>query len=303
MLAFINLAWRLMGPGGNAAPVAAFTADLTTLQEPTSMTVQFTDQSTNTPTSWLWDFGDGTTSTAQNPSKTYTAAGTYTVTLTATNAGGSDAETKTGYITVNPWYKVDSITAVGAYRAKGAASYAASKVNLPNPGVNNLAEGNGVVLWDATNGWQLTRAESKYLTTGIVPQKTWSALVRFAGAESGITGFIFGTDTSAGGGASFSVLRTSGGPIQYRNWATLTGTNYAVGVAGITPTDGYKDGIDDGDIVQTQTGIAPTIYIGCVNNAGVPAFFLTVNIQAIVFFNQALTPTQVATMATRMAAL
>ena len=62
--------------------------------------MQFTDQSTNTPTSWSWTFGDGGTSTAQNPSHTYTAAGTYTVTLTASNAYGSDGETKTGYITV-----------------------------------------------------------------------------------------------------------------------------------------------------------------------------------------------------------
>lgn len=64
-------------------------------------TVQFTDTSTNTPTSWLWDFGDSTSSTSQNPTKTYSTPGTYTVTLTATNAGGSDGETRTGYIVVS----------------------------------------------------------------------------------------------------------------------------------------------------------------------------------------------------------
>jgi hypothetical protein len=63
-------------------------------------TVQFTDASTNTPTSWLWNFGDATTSTLQNPTKTYSTPGTYTVTLTATNASGSDGETKSGYIVV-----------------------------------------------------------------------------------------------------------------------------------------------------------------------------------------------------------
>lgn len=66
-----------------------------------NLTVTFTDASTNDPTSWSWDFGDGGTSTSQNPSHTYTAAGTYTVELTATNAYGSDSETKTNYITVN----------------------------------------------------------------------------------------------------------------------------------------------------------------------------------------------------------
>jgi PKD repeat protein len=51
-------------------------------------------------TSWAWDFGDSTTSTSQNPTKTYSSPGTYTVSLTATNAGGSATHTKTGYVTI-----------------------------------------------------------------------------------------------------------------------------------------------------------------------------------------------------------
>ncbi|MBD3402043.1 PKD domain-containing protein [candidate division GN15 bacterium] len=82
-----------------AAPVADFSGSPTSGDEP--LAVQFTDLSTNSPTSWSWDFGDGVgTSTAQNPSYTYQTAGTYTVSLTATNAYGSDTETKTDYITV-----------------------------------------------------------------------------------------------------------------------------------------------------------------------------------------------------------
>ena len=79
-------------------PTAAFSGTPTSGSYP--LAVQFTDASTNEPTSWSWSFGDGGTSTAQSPSHTYTAAGTYTVTLTATNAGGSDDEVKAGYITV-----------------------------------------------------------------------------------------------------------------------------------------------------------------------------------------------------------
>ncbi len=80
-------------------PVADFVGSPTSGDYP--LTVNFTDQSTNSPTSWSWDFGDGVgTSTAQNPSYTYNAAGTYTVSLTATNAYGSDSETKLDYITV-----------------------------------------------------------------------------------------------------------------------------------------------------------------------------------------------------------
>ncbi len=83
------------------APVANFSASATSGTAP--LTVNFTDTSTNSPTSWAWDFtNDGSTdSTSQNPTHVYSAAGTYTVKLTATNAGGSDVETKTAYITVS----------------------------------------------------------------------------------------------------------------------------------------------------------------------------------------------------------
>jgi len=79
-------------------PVADFTATPTTGNAP--LTVQFTDNSTNDPTNWLWDFGDGSTSTQQNPAHTYTDPGTYTVTLTVSNAAGSDTAIKVGYIVV-----------------------------------------------------------------------------------------------------------------------------------------------------------------------------------------------------------
>jgi YD repeat-containing protein len=80
-------------------PVADFAANPTSGYAP--LTVAFTDSSTNNPTSWSWNFGDSGTSTLQNPSHEYTTPGTYTVSLTATNACGNDSETKTGYITVN----------------------------------------------------------------------------------------------------------------------------------------------------------------------------------------------------------
>lgn len=82
------------------APVAAFSANETTVLFGNS--VSFTDASTNSPTSWSWSFEGGTpsTSTSQNPTVVYNTPGTYNVTLTATNAQGSDVETKTNYITV-----------------------------------------------------------------------------------------------------------------------------------------------------------------------------------------------------------
>ena len=79
---------------------AAFAADATEVLPDTA--VQFEDLSTGSPIAWSWDLdGDAVVdSTAQNPSYIYTTLGTYTVTLTATYADGSDAETKADYISV-----------------------------------------------------------------------------------------------------------------------------------------------------------------------------------------------------------
>jgi PKD repeat protein len=80
-------------------PVAEFTATPTSGTAP--LTVQFTDLSTNDPISWNWDFGDGATSTIQDPNHIYTVAGSFTVMLTTSNLAGNDTETKTGYIIVS----------------------------------------------------------------------------------------------------------------------------------------------------------------------------------------------------------
>jgi len=85
---------------GNASqtPVAAFSASPTSGNSPLNVT--FTDSSTGSPTAWSWSFGDGTSSTSQNPVHTYSAAGNYTVALTVTNAAGNNTTTKSNYITV-----------------------------------------------------------------------------------------------------------------------------------------------------------------------------------------------------------
>jgi len=82
------------------APVANFSGIPTSGTAP--LTVRFSDTSTNNPTTWIWSFGDGSTvnATVQHPVHTYAAAGTYTVSLNATNAGGSNTKTVRDYITV-----------------------------------------------------------------------------------------------------------------------------------------------------------------------------------------------------------
>jgi len=84
---------------GLKKPVANFTAAPTSGKVP--LKVKFTDQSTNSPTFWRWDFGDGKASNEQNPVHTYREAGRYTVSLTGWNAAGSSTMKKSYFIYVN----------------------------------------------------------------------------------------------------------------------------------------------------------------------------------------------------------
>ncbi len=81
-----NVATRSIVIGSPVA--AAFT------HNPTSpvvgQAVQFTDTSTNSPTAWLWNFGDGSTSNLQNPVHAFSSPGAFTVTLVASNSSRSD---------------------------------------------------------------------------------------------------------------------------------------------------------------------------------------------------------------------
>jgi hypothetical protein len=78
-------------------PTASFTPSTATGQ---ARTVAFTDHSTGYPASWSWDFGDGVTSTAQNPSHAFNTVGTFVVSLTVTNFNGT-SEASSAFITVN----------------------------------------------------------------------------------------------------------------------------------------------------------------------------------------------------------
>jgi len=92
-------------------PVANFSATQTTGGVP--FTVQFSDQSFGNIDEWLWDFGDGQTSTEENPTHEFTAIGTYTIALTVTNSYGTDTMTKESYIeAVN---SLENIYVVDAY--------------------------------------------------------------------------------------------------------------------------------------------------------------------------------------------
>lgn len=82
------------------APVASFSANNVTIC--VGQTVQFTSTSSGLPTSYSWTFTGGSpaTSTVQNPIITYNTIGTYPVSLTVSNANGSNTSNQTNYVTV-----------------------------------------------------------------------------------------------------------------------------------------------------------------------------------------------------------
>ncbi|HOE03728.1 MAG TPA: PKD domain-containing protein [Bacteroidales bacterium] len=133
------------GTAAGTAPVANFVGNPTSVTA--GGTVAFTDQSTNSPTSWSWSFPGAatTTSSSQNPSIVYNTPGTYNVSLTVTNAYGNDSEVKNGYITVTQAstgfsldfeactdFQVDGFTPWTTYDGDGSGTYSINGVTFTN---------------------------------------------------------------------------------------------------------------------------------------------------------------------------
>ncbi|WP_309569815.1 M14 family zinc carboxypeptidase [Deinococcus sp.] len=120
----------VMPPGTNAAPTASFTKTVT------GLSATFTDTSTDsdgTIAGRSWAFGDGTTSTAATPTKTYVASGTYPVTLTVTDNAGLSAST-TQNVTVS---SATTTTYTGSLTKRGA--------NVYKPGTAGFAYAGGTL--------------------------------------------------------------------------------------------------------------------------------------------------------------
>ncbi len=108
-------------------PTANFTAQVTTVC--VEEDVHFIDLSSHDVNSWSWNFGDGATSSQENPSHQYSRAGDYTVSLTVRNDCGDDTETKIEYITVLP-------SSVSAFTATPTQGNAPLTVDFTNQSTN-----------------------------------------------------------------------------------------------------------------------------------------------------------------------
>lgn len=161
------------------APIASFIADHTS---GCGGTVNFSDL-TGSATSWAWDFGDGTTSSEQNPTHTYAQSGTYSVSLAVSNCAGNNSLVKSNYIQVD----VTQLPVVNS-----------TSLNACSPQSFNLsAQGSGSINWYTSATASTPVATGSSYTT---PVLSASADYYVENALSSTDAFVGSLDNAANGG-------------------------------------------------------------------------------------------------------
>jgi PKD repeat protein len=172
-------------------PVADFSADKVWGTPP--LTTQFTDKSKGIVTSWLWDFGDGSTSTEQNPSHTYATEGYYTVSLTASNSAGSNTKTMERYINL----------VTSGEHIYLCDSYAHDALFIPH--ANTLLQSMGAVLENGVWIYQNTAQGRTYFIHSVRDPDSMASALKEEGAH-----IIFNGHANFGLGATFATIEEVG---------------------------------------------------------------------------------------------
>lgn len=195
---------------------------------------------------------------------------------------------------------VSAANAIAVYQPIGAASLAASYINLANPGVFDAAPGVAPT-WAAATGW--TFGGAQYLTTGATPASGWSMIVRYSDATT-LSSIIAGSESSTTTRFFLSNSFSGGAGCGYGYGGfTLVGPRLQTGILCVASTNGYRNGTIDTSAVGTWSGTATrSIYIGAYNN-GTVAFPFAGKIQAVAIYTATLSAAQVAAISAAMAAL
>jgi len=167
-----------------------------------SDTICFTDLSTGAPTNWLWYFGDGDTSTSQNPCHHYTTTGFFTVSLVTNNLFGQDSVAFVNYIDIN-----------------------CSNLNMPTNGIVNISSCTGSIRDDGGNGNYSNNTDGTVVIspTGAIQVSLVFLSFDFVNSSPGDTLFIYDGPSSASplivaltGNANPLPINSTGGSLTIR---------------------------------------------------------------------------------------
>ena len=204
------------------------------------------------------------------------------------------------------WWEVTGKTCVGAWQAKGAASLAASYVNLANPGTYDCTAPVAAPSFDAGTGWTFN-GSTQYLSTGWTPAtgQDQAMIVRFSDYTSGDDSIV-GVYLDTGGLRTMNLAR-SGTTTAFRNGEanSVAGGAIDAGTLAVSGDTGYQDGIAVLGVISTSAvAYDQPIYIGAnCYNAGAVTNYFDGKIQAFAIYSDTLAAGEVKTVSDAMALL
>lgn len=200
------------------------------------------------------------------------------------------------YLQAAAWY-AGLTDLVAVYQPKGAASLAASYVNLVNPGTYDAAPGVAPTFAGAT-GWTFN-GTTQYLTSGVAPAITWTVIARFANAVASIGG----VGAYNAGSDNFFIRPANG--VGNRTYAS-GGERNVVGaqtacVMALAGKNCYLNGVSDGTIGAGGSNTR-AIGLGSVN-ASAPIYYYSGDIIAVAICSSTQSAGQIAAASAAVAAL
>jgi PKD repeat protein len=212
--------------------------------------VQFTDTSAGNPTSWLWNFGDGTASNLKNPAHTYSTPGTFNVTLTVSNASGSQSASKS--INVSPALSAAFSFSPASPTVGQAVQFTDSSTGSPTAWLWNFGDGssstdqNPTHTYAAAGSFSVTLTINRGTTTAttsktVTVSQTLSASFTFSPQSPAVGEQVQFTDTSTGNPTSWlwNFGDTTTSTAKNPSHAFLTGGTYSV-ILTVTNSSGSK---------------------------------------------------------------
>jgi len=255
-------------------PAPQFTVSDTVACQP-NFTVQFTDRTPGAPTTWLWDFGDGQTSTAQNPSHTYMASGTFDVSLTTSGGAGSCSGTtkKTSYIKIKaPIVSINNANGLGTCAVGSGGN---SEILTPTLHITSLTPISSY-LWTATgaspNSSNAANPTFSYATAGDYNINVVVTTVDGCTAQATSTVSV-GVPATTPSNLDFTINNASGNPI-----TSVCGRDAVTFTA--TPNGAYTYSWDYGDGTVSGPQLTNTITYSYSKPAPAPGASITLRLSS-----------------------